>query len=127
MGLLDGAKGAGLVDDLEHVTHGILWANLALLFSLSLIPWATNWVAIRGITSFSVALYCFICQLPALAWMVLYAFISRQNGKPTASTSGQQIISAILYTGAIPMAYVSPYIALGMIILVAVRWLLPPK
>jgi uncharacterized membrane protein len=34
-----------LVDDVEHVTHGMLWANLALLFSLSLIPWATNWVA----------------------------------------------------------------------------------
>jgi uncharacterized membrane protein len=44
-----------LVDDLDQVTHGILWSNLAVLFSLSLIPAATNWVAICGISSFSTA------------------------------------------------------------------------
>jgi len=116
-----------LVDDVEQVTHGILWSNLALLFTLSLIPWATNWVALRGISSFSVALYCIVCQLPALTWLLLSTLICRRSGKPLASSPGQQIFSAALYTSAIPVAYYNPYISLAMIGLVAVRWLLPPK
>jgi uncharacterized membrane protein len=116
-----------LLDDLDQVTHGILWSNLALLFTLSLIPWATNWLAIRGISSFSVALYAVTCQLPAFAWMVLSTLICRRSNKPLAGSTPQQIVSATLYTGAVPMAYVSPYIALFMIALVAIRWLLPPK
>jgi len=116
-----------LIDDVEQVSHGILWANLALLFTLSLIPWATNWVAIRGISSFSVALYCIVCQLPAFAWFILSALICRRSGKPPAGSAGLQIFSAMLYTGAVPMSYVSPYIALGMITIVAFRWLMPPK
>ena len=116
-----------LIDDVEQVTHGILWANLALLFTLSLIPWATNWIGLRGISSFSVALYCIVCQLPALAWFILSTLICRRSGKPLAGSTGQQIVSAILYTGAIPVAYYNPYIALAMISLVAVRWFLPPK
>jgi len=116
-----------LIDDVEQVSHGILWANLALLFTLSLIPWATNWVALRGISSFSVALYCIVCQLPALAWLVLSTLICRRSGKPPAGSTGQQIVSAILYTGAVPVAYYNPYISLAMISLVALRWFLPPK
>ena len=116
-----------LIDDVEQVTHGILWSNLALLFTLSLIPWATNWIGLRGISSFSVALYCIVCQLPALAWFILSTLICRRSGKPLAGSTGQQIVSAILYTGAIPVAYYNPYISLAMISLVAVRWFLPPK
>ncbi len=116
-----------LIEDVEHVTHGILWSNLALLFSLSLIPWATNWVAMRGISPFSVALYAVVCQLPALTWLVLATMIQKRSGKPLAGSTGQQVFSASLYVGAVPMAYVSPYISLGMIAVVAVRWLMPPK
>jgi len=116
-----------LIDGLEQVTHGILWSNLALLFALSLIPWATNWVALRGISSFSVALYCIVCQLPAIAWWLLSTLICRRSGKPLAGSPGQQVFSTILYTGAIPVAYYNPYISLAMISLVAVRWFLPPK
>ena len=116
-----------LIDDVEQVSHGILWSNLALLFTLSLIPWATNWVALRGISSFSVALYCVVCELPSLAWLVLSTLICRRSGKPLAGSTGQQIGSAILYTSAVPVAYYNPYVSLAMISLVALRWFLPPK
>ena len=116
-----------LVDDLEQVTHGILWSNLAVLFTLSLIPWATNWVAIRGISPFSVALYSLVCASPGIPWITLSSLICHHSGKRPASGLGQQIISVLLYLGAVPMAYVSPYISLGMIVLVAILWLLPPK
>ena len=52
-----------LIDDVEQVSHGILWANLAFLFTLSLIPFATSWVGERGVSSFSIALYAVACAL----------------------------------------------------------------
>ena len=116
-----------LIDDLDQVTHGILWSNLGVLFSLSLIPAATNWVAIRGISPFSIALYSAVCAFPGISWMTLSSLICRHTGKRPASGLAQQALSCALYLGAIPMAYVSPYIALGMICLVAIFWLLPPK
>jgi len=116
-----------LLDDLQQVSHGILWSNLALLFSLSLIPVATDWVAVRGISPFSVALYSVVCAFPGISWMLLSTLICRRSDKPLASGMGQQAVSFCLYVGAIPMAYVSPYISLGMICLVASFWLMPPK
>jgi uncharacterized membrane protein len=116
-----------LVDDLEHVTHGILWSNLAFLFCLSLIPFATTWIGTRGISSFSVALYSVTCALPAVAWIVLSNAICSSTGQPGAGSPIKQAISTALYLGAIPAAYLSPNIALCMIALVAVFWLIPPK
>jgi uncharacterized membrane protein len=115
-----------LVDDLDHVTHGILWSNLAFLFTLSLIPFATTWVGNRGISSFSIALYAATCAFPALSWIILSSFICRTTGQPLAGSPIKQAISSALYLGAIPAAYWSPYAALGMICLVAVLWLMPP-
>ena len=116
-----------LIDDLDQVTHGILWSNLGVLFSLSLIPAATNWVAIRGISPFSIALYSAVCAFPGISWMTLSSLICHHTGKRPASGLAKQALSCALYLGAIPMAYVSPYIALGMICLVATFWLFPPK
>ena len=116
-----------LVDDVEHVTHGMLWSNLSLLFCLSLIPWATNWVGERGISSFSISLYAVISALPAVAWAVLANIICRSSGKPLASGPLKQAISAFLYIVAIPVAQFSPYAAIGMIVLVAILWLVPPR
>ena len=116
-----------LVDDVETVTHGILWSNLSFLFCLSLIPFATRWVGERGISSFSVALYAVACVLPAISWLVLSTSICRRSGQPLAGSSLKQLTSSALYLGAIPAAYLSPDIALSMIAIVAVLWLIPPK
>ena len=116
-----------LVDDLDQVTHGILWSNLAVLFSLSLIPAATNWVAVRGISSFSIALYGTVCAFPGVPWMVLSTLIERRSDTPSASGIVKQVASFCLYVGSIPIAFVSPWIAIGMIVIVAVIWLLPPR
>jgi uncharacterized membrane protein len=116
-----------LTDDIKHVTHGILWANLALLFSLSLIPFATNWIGERGITPFSVALYSFCCALPALAWSVLAIQIHHRSGKPLTGSPTRQIVSSCLYLGAIFVAYLSPVLAIAMVCAVTILWLLPPR
>ncbi len=124
-----------LTDDLEDVTHGILWANLSLLFFLSLIPFATRWVGARGISSFSIALYALTCALPAISWFILSTAICRRTRQPVASSPAKQAVSTMLYLGAIPAAFlapkfapnIGPIFALGMIALVAVLWLIPPQ
>jgi len=116
-----------LIDDVEYVTHGMLWANLAFLFSLSLIPFATNWVGERGVNGFSVALYAILCALPAVAWGVLSHTICRTTGRQPAAGPLKQAVSSLLYIGAVPVAQYSPKIAIGMIVLVAILWLIPPR
>ena len=116
-----------LVDDAETVTHGMLWANLAFLFCLSLFPFAARWVGERGISSFSIALYASVSVLPALAWNILSAIICRRSGAPPPDSPAKLILSSILYLGAIPVAFFSPYAALAMLITVAILWLIPPR
>ena len=116
-----------LIDDVEYVTHGMLWANLAFLFTLSLIPFATNWVGERGVNGFSVSLYAITCAMPAVAWIFLSHTIYRSIEKPLASGPLKQAISAVLYLSAIPTAQYAPRTAIGLIAVVAVIWLLPPQ
>ena len=116
-----------LVDDLEHITHGVLWANLAFLFCLSLIPFGTEWVGLRGIQSVSVAVYCTSFVFPATAWMVLSIVICRTAGVRSAAGPVQQVISAIVNTATIGVAFFSPRTAIGMIAAIAFWWLLPPR
>lgn len=116
-----------LIDDVEEISHGILWSNLAFLFALSLIPFATNWVGERGITPFAISLYSVCSALPSIAWIVLSAVICRRSGQPLAGSPGKQFISAALYIGAIPVSYKSPLAAIAMIVTVAILWLIPPR
>jgi uncharacterized membrane protein len=116
-----------LIDDVEQVSHGILWANLAFLFALSLFPFATNWVGERGISSFSIALYAVVSVLPAITWVALSNIICRQCGIPPAGSRTKQFVSSSLYIAAIPVACYHPFVAIGMIVLVAILWLVPPR
>lgn len=115
-----------LIDDVEQVSHGILWANLAFLFTLSLFPFATNWVGERGISSFSIALYAVVSVLPAITWVALSNVICRHCGTPPAGSRTKQFVSSSLYIAAIPVAWYHPLVAIGMIVLVAILWLVPP-
>jgi len=116
-----------LMDEVETVGHGILWANLIFLFCLSLFPFATDWIGIRGISSFSTALYAAVSILPGVSYSALWSQVRAQSVKPPHATWGKQIASTALYLGAIPVAYWRPMVSLGMICLVAVMWLLPPR
>jgi len=116
-----------LVDEVETVTHGILWANLMFLFSLSLFPFATDWIGTKGLSSFTTALYAAVSILPGLGYMALWAQIRRQSAAPAHASWGKQIASVTLYLAAIPMAWYRPATSLALIGLVALLWLLPPK
>jgi uncharacterized membrane protein len=116
-----------LVDELETVSHGILWANLMFLFCLSLFPFATDWIGIKGLSSFTTALYAAVSIFPGLGYMALWTQIRLQSAAPAHASWGKQVASVLLYLAAIPVAYFRPSASLALIGLVAVLWLLPPR
>jgi uncharacterized membrane protein len=61
-----------LVDEVETVSHGILWTNLMFLFCLSLFPFATEWIGIKGLSSFTTSLYATVSIFPGLGFMALW-------------------------------------------------------
>jgi uncharacterized membrane protein len=116
-----------IVDDVEQVSHGLLWANLGFLFTLSLIPFGTAWVGERGITPFALSLYSICCALPAVSWIVLSTVVRHRTHLPVAGSPIKQAISSALYLGVIPVSNHSLRAAMVMLAAVAVLWLIPPK
>jgi len=116
-----------LVDEVETVSHGILWANLMFLFCLSLFPFATDWIGIKGLSSFNTALYAAVSIFPGLGYMALWSQIRSQSATPARAGWGKQFSSVLLYLTAIPVAWYRPAASLALIGIVAVLWVLPPE
>lgn len=116
-----------LLDDLEHVSHGVLWSNLLFLFSLSLIPFGTEWVGVRGVHPVPVAIYVSSFFVPAIAWTVLAGAIGRRTGTRPAAGPLKQAFSAAMTLAGIGVAFLSPWAALAMVTVVAFVWVLPPR
>jgi len=116
-----------LLEDLKHVTHSVLWANLMFLFCLSLIPFGTQWIAVRGVNPYPIAAYALCFVAPAIAWVVLSFAICRITHVAPANGALIQTVSAVLNVGSVFVALRMPYVALGMIGFVAFLWLLPPR
>jgi uncharacterized membrane protein len=116
-----------LVDEVETVSHGILWSNLMFLFCLSLFPFVTDWIGVKGLTSFNTALYAAVSILPGLGYMALWTQIQAQSAAPSHASWSKQIASVSLYLLAIPAAYYRPAVSLMLIGIVAILWMVPPK
>jgi uncharacterized membrane protein len=119
-----------------HVTHRvngtILWANLHLLFWLSLVPFVTGWMGENHFAPVPVALYGVILLLAAIAYLLLQRAILTQEGPHSvlahavgADWKGR--LSPVLYAIAIPAAFVRPWIAGGLYTFVALAWLVPDR
>lgn len=114
----------------KQVNGRILWANLHLLFWLSLIPFATAW---NGETSFAelpMAAYGFVLWMAALAYYILVRAMISQHGKDSALAAAigrdsKGIISLVGYTIAVIVAFFAPLISLGLYVAVALMWLIP--
>jgi len=116
----------------KHVSGGILWANLHLLFWLSLFPFTTGWMGENHLAPAPTAVYGFVLLMAAIAYYVLQrAIIARQGpGSLLASAIGSDWkgkLSPVLYLSAIPLAFVHPWIANGLYLLVALLWLVPDR
>ena len=116
----------------SRVTGAMLWANLHLLFWLSLIPFTTGWMGENHFASAPSALYGFVLLMAAIAYWILQQLIIASHGpesllKKAVGGDWKGKVSPILYAVAIPMAFVSRWISLGIYILVALIWLVPDK
>lgn len=121
-----------LLHTVKEVSAGVLWANLHLLFWLSLVPFVTGWMGENRFESIPVALYGFILLMAAIAYWILQNKILHKHGKESvlAKAIGKDLkgkISPILYVVAIISAYFSTWIAGSIYALVALIWIIPDK
>jgi uncharacterized membrane protein len=116
----------------QHVSGGILWANLHLLFWLSLIPFVTGWMGENHFAPAPIALYGVVLLMAAIAyWLLQHAIIARQGRDSLlAVVVGNDFkgkISPVLYAIAIPSAFYQAWIAGALYVLVALLWLVPDR
>lgn len=116
----------------HHASAGIMWANLHLLFWLSLIPFVTGWMGENNFAPVPTALYGTVLLLAALAYAILQRAIIGSHGADSVlaravGKDAKVIVSPILYLAAIPCAFVSQWIAGGLYVLVALIWLIPDR
>jgi len=121
-----------LLQMVERVNGPVLWANLHLLFWLTLIPFATGWMGENHFAAVPTALYGLVLLLAAIAYYILaHAFIAL-HGKDSALAKalGKDLknkISVVLYVTAIPLAFVNPWMADAVYVGVAVLWFIPDR
>jgi len=122
-----------LIHTIKEVSSGIMWANLHLLFWLSLVPFATGWMGENHFEKITVAAYALAADLCGIAYYILLMVIKNCNqGNATLlhlikRQSKKGALSCIAYTLAIPAAFINPVISGALIILVAFFWLIPDK
>lgn len=121
-----------LLQAVGRVNGRILWANMHLLFWLSLVPFVTNWMGENHFAKLPVALYGVVLLMAACAYFILTRALLSHHGKEStlAVALGRDFkgkISIVFYVVAIPLAFVSPWLACAIYILVAVMWLIPDR
>jgi uncharacterized membrane protein len=121
---------------LLHATHrvsgGILWANLHLLFWLSLVPFVTGWMGENHFAALPAALYGLVLLLAGVAYSVLQRAIVAQQGSDSvlAGELGRDRkgkLSLVLYVVGIALSFVSPWLGAALYVLVAAMWLVPDR
>lgn len=121
-----------LLQVVEHVNGRILWANLHLLFWLSLTPFATAWIGESRFASRPVAVYGIVLLLSAIAYYILTVSLLAIHPRDSvlAIALGRDFkgkISMVIYLVAIPLAFVKAWLAYAIYMLVAVMWLVPDR
>ena len=121
-----------MMHTVKRVTGSILWANLHLLFWLSLVPFVTGWIGENHFDPIPMAFYGIILLMAALAYFILQTQIIKTQGEHSllARAVGNDIkgkMSPILYLLAIASNFISQWISGSLYILVALIWLIPDK
>lgn len=116
----------------HKVTGGIMWANLHLLFWLSLFPFVTGWMGENHFTPAPTALYGTVMLLAAIAYYILQSLIIAEQGPDSklAASIGRDLkgkLSPVLYAIAIAASFFQPWIAGGIYVAVALLWLVPDR
>ena len=121
-----------LLHTVKQVNGKILWANLHLLFWLSLVPFVTGWMGENHFTQLPVALYGFVLLMAAIAYTILSHLLIAHYGRDSvlATAVGHDIkgkVSLFIYIAGMIVAFLSAKLAFGLYILVALIWLIPDR
>jgi uncharacterized membrane protein len=121
-----------LLQAVEHVNGAILWANLHLLFWLTLFPFTTAWMGENHFAAWPTAIYGIVLLLAAIAYYILARAFIALHGKTSALARAlghdfKNIVSVLLYAVAIPLAFASPPAADALYVVVAIMWLIPDR
>ena len=121
-----------LLQATRQIDGRVLWANMHLLFWLSLIPFATGWMGENQFAAWPVALYGAVLLLAAIAYTILFRVLVALHGKDSVlgTALGRDFkgkVSLGIYIVAIPLALVNSWLACALYVLVAVIWLMPDR
>jgi len=121
-----------LLQVVQHVNGRVLWANLHLLFWLSLIPFVTGWMGENNFAAYPVALYGVVLLFAAIAYFILARSLLSIHARDSvlATALGRDFkgkVSIVIYLVAIPLAFVKSWLACALYILVTVMWLVPDR
>jgi uncharacterized membrane protein len=121
-----------LLQAVEAVDGRILWANLHLLLWLSLIPFVTAWMGRTDFAPWPMALYGINLLLAAVAYFILVRTLLARHGEDSVLATAVNSdfkgkISVVIYVAAIPLAFVSTWLAGSLYVLVAIIWLIPDR
>src|SRR5215831_12760814 len=121
-----------LLHAVQHVDGAVLWANMHLLFWLSLVPFATGWMNDNHFERLPVALYGFIFLCASCAYHLLVRTLIRSHGKNAqlAAAVGSDFkgkVSVLIYVVAIALAFVIPILGFTLYAAVAAWWLVPDR
>jgi uncharacterized membrane protein len=121
-----------LLQATERINSAVLWANLNLLFWLSLFPFATGWMGENHFATVPTAMYGVVLLLAGVAYYILEMAIVAEHGPDSALARAlgrdrKGRLSVLIYAVAIPLAFVNRWIALGLYVVVALMWLIPDR
>jgi len=121
-----------MMHTVKEVSGSILWANMHLLFWLSLIPFTTGWMGENHFTPAPVSLYGIVLLMAAIAYFILQKQIIKKQGENSLlkKAVGRDLkgkISPVLYLISIPFAFIATWVSDLIYIIVAVMWLIPDK
>lgn len=116
----------------RQATGSMLWANLHLLFWLSLIPFTTGWMGENHFATLPVAAYGLVLLMAAIAYLILQQRIIASQGEASmlrkaVGRDWKGRLSLALYVAAVVLSFVSPWIAVGIYVLVALMWVVPDR
>lgn len=116
----------------ERVDGAILWANMHLLFWLSLVPFTTGWLGETGGAKWPTIVYGVSLLMPAIAYAILQTLIIRRHGadhilKRAVGADLKGVLSPFLYVAGIALSFVDPRLGWALYVLVALIWLVPDR
>ncbi len=126
-----------LLHSADRITNGVLWANLNLLFWLSLLPFSTDWVGftaslqdLADLPSTPMAVYGMTLFAPALSYAVLARMLARadpsnQRLRVLTKLTIKSGVSTLLYALGIGLAFVQPWASVGVFFVIAIAWMIP--